>query len=122
MANNGIWIWDASTEDWVKANADLNGNLRTEENHVGIAPDRKTATGLVNSGATRLHWIVVNPSGGNSVLELADATTAGGTVVIDFFHTARESGQHNFVPPALFSTGLFIETFTNYTAVAFGYD
>ncbi len=115
-----IWIWNGTI--WVRANADSSGNLRTEENHVGIAPDRKTATGLVNSGETRLHWIVVNPSAGSSNLELTDAVAGGAAVQIDLFHTTRESGQHNFIPPALFSTGLWIETLINYTSVVFGYD
>ena len=51
-----------------------------------------------------------------------DAVAGGGTVVVDLFHTGRESGQHTFRPGMKFNTGLYIETFTNLTSVVFGWE
>ena len=103
-----IWLWDAANEVWVKAPA-------------VVVSKRMTATGQVISGAHKLYWIEINPSAGSSVFELTDATAGGGTVLYDCFHTARESHVHEFHPPMPFSTGIYLETFTNMTSVIFGY-
>ncbi len=122
MPQTGLWLWDSAAALWVQGQADTSGNLRTEENHIGIAPILRTGTGLVNAGKTRLHWIVINPSSANFLVELNDAMDTSTAAVISFFGSARESHPHNFIPPAMFSVGLTIKTLTNITAVIIGFD
>ncbi len=103
-----IWEWDNANNKWV-------------ERPAVVVTKRMTATGLVISGAHKLYWINVNPSAGSSLLELTDDTAGSGTVVYDCFHTDKEAHVHSFSPPMPFSTGIYLETFTNMTSVIFGY-
>lgn len=103
-----LWLWDATNSVWVKAPA-------------VIVPKRMIATGQVIAGAHKLYWLHMNPSAGSSILELTDAIAGGGTVIYDDFHTDREGHLHPFNPPIPFSTGIYLETLTNYTSLVFGY-
>lgn len=86
-----------------------------------IIPKRMTGTGLVVAGAAKLHWLVCNPSAGQSVWELTDAADSGGTVLLDCFATSREAKMGAFLPPCPFATGIYLETFTNMTSITLGY-
>lgn len=108
MGQEGMWEWDEANSEWVKQPA-------------VVTTKRMTATGQVISGAHKLYWINVNPSAGNSLLELTDDTAVSGTVVYDCFHTGKEAHMHSFSPPMPFSDGIYLETFTNMTSVIFGY-
>lgn len=102
------WEWNHITEEWVKAPA-------------CVSTIRKVASGEVIGGAHYLHWVSCNPSVAASEWELTDATAGGGDVVLDHHHPERESHNTNYVPPKYFATGIWLETFTNMTSMAFGY-
>ena len=104
----GIWLWDDANNVWVKAPA-------------VVVPVRIVGTGQVVAGAHKLYWIHMNPSAGLSVLVLTDAMAGGAATLYDDYHTDREGHIHNFEPPFPFSTGIYLETFTNLTSVLFGY-
>lgn len=103
-----LWAWDDVSKIWVKAPA------------VSI-PKRMTGTGLVVSGEHKLCWLACTPSAGLSLWELTNAIVSGKTVVLDCYSTARESKMGNFTPPILFTTGIYLETFTNMTSITIGY-
>jgi len=104
----GIWLWNHITNEWEKAPA-------------VVTTIRLVAAGQVAAGAHKLYWLHMNPSAGNSILELTDAIAALGAVIYDDFHTAKEGHIHTLNPPMPFSTGIYLETFTNMTSVLFGY-
>jgi len=103
-----IWLWDDANQVWEKAPA-------------AVVTKRMTATGQVIAGAHKLYWLHMNPSAGSSVLELTNAIAGGGAVIYDDFHTDREGHLHSFNPPIPFTTGIYLETFTNMTSTTFGY-
>ena len=88
---------------------------------VAVLTQRMVAIGLVVAGAHKLHWISCNPSAGLSVWELSDNALAAGAVVLDHYHTARESHNTNLTPPMQFENGIWLNTFTNMTSMTFGY-
>jgi len=103
-----LWLWNHITEEWEKAPA-------------CVTPKRMAGTGQVIAGAHKLYWIHMNPSAGSSILELTDAIAALAATLYDDFHTGKEGHLHPFNPPLPFSTGIYLETFTNMTSVLFGY-
>ncbi len=108
MGQVDLYLWDDASGNWVKAPA-------------VVVPKRMVAVGQVIAGAHKLYWLHMNPSAGNSILELTDAIAALGAVLFDDFHTDKEGHIHTFDPPIPFSTGIYLETFTNMTSVLFGY-
>lgn len=108
MPQEGIWLWNHITHLWERSPAVVN-TLRV------------LAAGQVVAGAHKLYWISCNPGAGNSLWELTDAIAALGAVVLDCFSTARESKHGVFSPPMDFTTGIYLETFTNIDAMTFGY-
>ena len=100
--------WNHITEEWEKEPA-------------VVTAKRMVATGQVVAGAHKLYWLNLNPSAGNSLLELTDDTAGGGAVLYDCFHTGKEAHVHSLSPPMLFDDGIYLETFTNMTAITFGY-
>lgn len=100
--------WDNTLKKWVRAPAVVPGK-------------RMTATGQVIAGAHKLYWISCNPSAGNSVWELTDDTDGSTEIVLDHYHTTRESHNTNLIPPKQFSTGIYLKTFTAMTSMVFGY-
>lgn len=102
------WVWNHITEDWEKVPA-------------CVTTKRMIGTGQVIAGAHKLYWISCNPSAGLSVWELTDDTTGLTALVLDHYHTARESHNTNLVPPKQFATGIYLKTFTNMTSMVFGY-
>jgi len=100
--------WNHITGAWEKAPAVVTTTKLTAED-TGIA------------GAHKLYWISCNPSAGNSEWGLTDAIAAGGVILIEHFHTTKESHNTNLIPPMYFATGIWIETFTNMTSITFGY-
>jgi len=103
-----IWLWDHVNEEWVEAPA-------------CVTPKRMVGTGQVIAGAHKLYWVHMNPSAGASVLVVTDAIIALAATLYDDFHTDKEGHIHQFNPPIQFSTGIYLETFTNMTSVLFGY-
>ena len=104
----GIWLWDDANQVWVKAPA-------------AVVTVRMVATGQVIDGAHKLYWMALNPSAGNSVIELTDAIAALAAIAFDHFDVSREGHMLPLSPPMPFSTGIYLETFTNMTSVIFGY-
>jgi len=96
--------------------------MYVNEEHEYLAPDRKTGVGLVNAGASALYWITINPSAANAILELTDADAGGGAVVYDLAFASRQAAHFNFRPAMKFTTGIYLETYTNLTSVMFGYE
>lgn len=86
-----------------------------------VTTKRMAAVGQVVTGGHLLYWISCNPSAGLSVWELSDSEPAAGAVVIDHYHTARESHTTNLNPPMPFARGIHLNTFTNMTSIIFGY-
>lgn len=107
-AQQNIWLWDNANSAWVKSPA-------------AVVPKRMTGTGLVVAGAHKLFWVSMNPSAANSVLELTDAIAAAAAVVFDMYHATRDHMHMVLSPPMPFTTGIYIETFTSFTSVMFGY-
>lgn len=103
-----LWLWDYVNEEWVKAPA-------------CVLTKRVVATGQVIAGSHKLYWISCNPSVAASVWELTDDTDGSTGVVLDHYHTDRESHNTNLVPPKQFTTGIWLKTFTNMTSMTFGY-
>lgn len=102
------WVFDKANNVWLPAPA-------------VVVPKRMAAAGQVIAGAHWLYWIHMNPSAGNSILVLTDAIAALAATLFDDFHTDKEGHLHPFNPPLPFSTGIYLETFTNMTSVLFGY-
>lgn len=100
--------WNHITSDWEKAPA-------------VVTVDRRIGTGLIAGGAHKLYWVACNPGAGNSLWEITDAVAPGGAVLLDCFSTAKESKGFVFNPPCPFTNGIYLETFTNMTAMTFGY-
>lgn len=108
MGHVELWRWNHITNVWDKVPA-------------VVTTVRMVAAGQVAAGAHKLHWVDCNPSAGNSVWALTDAIAALGAIVLDEFHTARNSHCINLSPPMDFSVGIYLETFTNMTSVTFGF-
>ena len=104
----GTWLWNHISSIWEKSPA-------------AVTTVRLGATGQVAAGAHKLCWISCNPSAGNSVWELTDDLVGGFMVVLDHYHTDRESHNTNLIPPMQFTNGIYLKTFTNMTSMAFGY-
>jgi len=104
----GSWRWNHITNAWEKAPA-------------VVSTIRLVAAGQVAAGAHKLHWIKCNPAAAASVWELTDAIAGGGVILIDGFHQGREGHLNAFNPPMNFTTGIWLETFTNMTSLTFGY-
>lgn len=107
-ASRLLWLWDDTNKVWEKAPA-------------AVKTVRMDDKGQVIAGAHKLCWISCNPSEGLSAWALTDDTAIGGDIVIDHYHTARESHNTNLVPPMQFSDGIWLETFTKMTSMVFGY-
>lgn len=73
------------------------------------------------AGAHKLYWISCNPSAGNSNWALSDAIIAAQPIVLEHFHTAKESHNTNLIPPMQFNTGIYLEKFVAMTSMTFGY-
>ena len=82
---------------------------------------RLTGAGQVYLGSARLHWLIINPGAPNAVLELTDAAAALAAVHCDYYLANRNTLPVPYVPAMHFSTGIYLETFTNLTSVVFGY-
>ena len=108
MSSVELWEYDYVNEIWVPKPA-------------VVVPKRMTGTGQVIAGAHRLYWIACDPGAGNSLWEVTDAIAAGAAVLLSCFSTSRESKGFVFNPPCPFATGIYLETFTNMTAMTFGY-
>jgi hypothetical protein len=102
------WGWDPVHSRWEKI-------------PISATNVRKTATGQVYLGGALLHWIIINPSAPNALLEITDASAGGGAVILDFFLANRNTLCFTMAPPEDFTTGVWLETFTNLTSVCFGY-
>lgn len=102
-----LWEWNYITGAWVQKPA-------------CVETTRLIGTGLVRAGACYLHWIKCNPSVAASVWEVTDAVAGGGIIVFEGYHASRESHNTNFIPPRYFTTGIYLETFTNMTSLTFG--
>lgn len=103
-----IWLWDAEAGAWVKAPADANHK-------------RLTAAGAVASGHKLLHWMILDPSAVNSVVEISDDTDGSTAIVLDIYETTRDTFPFQFDPPMHFTNGIYLKTATNVTSVTFGY-
>jgi len=108
MSGVMIWLWDDANRVWVRAPA-------------VVVVKRMDGTGQVIAGAHKLFWVSMNPSAANSVLELTDAIAALGAVVFDMYHATRDHMHMVLNPPMPFTTGIYLETFTSFTSVMFGY-
>jgi len=97
------------------------GVLKVGRAEVGATLVRLTGAGAVVAGAKKLMWLTVRPSAANWALELTDAVAGGGAVKWDIGGAAVESHHFVFDPPIEFSTGVYLETFTNSTSVMFSY-
>ena len=102
------WLWDDTLKVWVPAPAVVVTTLLDAEDEF-IA------------GAHKLYWISCNPSAGNSEWGLSDAVAPGGDILIEHFHTTKESHNTNLIPPMQFNTGIFIEKLVAMTSMTFGY-
>ncbi|KKM82113.1 hypothetical protein LCGC14_1322920 [marine sediment metagenome] len=115
-----LYGFDGST--WDRLRSYGTGILKTGRAEVGLLTARMTAVGQVGAtGARKLYWLHENGSAANAVYELADATSAGQTVVFDHFSTSKEGHMVTFDPPMEFSNGIYLETVTNITSIVFGY-
>lgn len=103
-----LWLWNDITQEWEKAPAVVRTTRLVAED-TGIA------------GAHKLYWISCNPSAGLSEWGLSDAVAPGGAILIEHFHTDRDSHNTNLIPPMYFATGIWLETLTNMTSMTFGY-
>lgn len=86
-----------------------------------VTTKRMVAVGQVVTGGHLLCWLSCNPSAGLSVWELTDNTDGALPLVLDHYHTDRESHNTNLIPPMPFARGIYLKTFTNMTSVIFGY-
>jgi len=73
------------------------------------------------AGAHKLYWISCNPSAGNSEWGLSDAVAPGGAILLEHFHTTKESHNTNLIPPMDFTNGIYIEHLVAMTSMTFGY-
>ncbi len=105
---NGIWLWDALANEWIKFAAQ-------------VIDKRITATGQVVTGHVDLHWILSNPSAGSSDFSVTDDTDGAGAVKFDHFDTTRDSHILHLDPPMHFTNGIHVSVLTNYTSLIFGY-
>lgn len=123
---NALWtaspLYGYNGADWDRLRTYGTGILKVGRAEVGLLDVRLIAVGQVGAaGARKLYWLTTSPSGANANIELADAAAGGGAVKWDWFCTDRHSHHMVFDPPMEFSTGIFLETFDNMTAVTFGY-
>jgi len=103
-----IWLWNGVTDKWEKAQS-------------ASIPVRRVAVGAFIPGAHKLCWVACDPSAGLSLWEITDAIAGGSPVILSCYSTARESKIGAFTPPINFKTGIYLETFTNMTAITIGY-
>lgn len=97
------------------------GILKVGRAEIESTTVRMVAAGPVVAGAHNLYWVSCNPAAGNSVWEITDAIIALQPVVFDHFHTGREGHLMIMDPPMKFTTGIYLETFTNMTSVVLCY-
>lgn len=115
------WLYGFDGSNWDRIRTYGIGIQKVGRAEVGLSTSRLEAVGQVKASAGTLFWMAINPSAANAVVELTNATAGSGTVVFDTFHTSRETHLYTFDPPMEFSTGIYLETFTNLTSVVFGY-
>jgi len=115
-----LYGWDGAAWDKVSINAD--GEVMTQPGHHELTQTRETAVGSVIEDHVHLHWLTINPSGNNNVLELTDDADGSTAVVWDWSHATRYSIHITFEPSFHFATGIYIKTFTALTSVIMGYD
>lgn len=106
---------------WDRLRTYLTGILKVARAETDAVTVRVTGVGQVIAGDRYLYWIDCNPAAGNSVWELTDAIIALQAIVLDHFHTGREGHIMTLDPPMHFTTGIYLETFTNMTSMVFCY-
>lgn len=111
--------WNGATYDRLRTYG--TGVLKVGRAEIGATLTRETGAGSVATGARKLFWLTIRPSAANWVLALTDATAGGGTVIWDDGGALQEPCHCVFDPPIEFSTGIYIETYTNLTAVMLDY-
>jgi hypothetical protein len=97
-----LYVWDGSA--WVELKGSSEGVIH-----------------IVHAGETWLHWITINASAANALVELSDDLDGSGAVVWEYFVGVRKGEQVPFPVPFHFTTGLYIKTFTNLTSLVFGH-
>ena len=105
--NIGNWLWQWITKEWIKRPACSEGV-------------RKIAVGLIHSGPCYLHWWASNPSVAASAASISNTILGGGAIELDAFASLKDTVSQNLNPPMYFSVGIYLETFTNLTAITFG--
>jgi hypothetical protein len=118
----GVFLWLWSGTKWVKGLCSAAGALRVVRAGLPITVTRADSTGAITATATALFWMHLNPSAGNSVLELTDDLDGESAVFWDDFHTERNAEMHTFDPPLPFANGIYVKTLTNFTSIHFGYE
>jgi len=108
MSGGFGWVFDYASELWLPEPASVFTTLLDAEDEF-IA------------GAHKLYWISCNPSAGNSEWGLSDAVAPGGAILLEHFHTSKESHNTNLIPPMQFTTGIFLEKLVLMTSMTFGY-
>ena len=103
-----VWLWNPTLDKWEKSPG-------------AVITKRVVGVGQVILGVHKLYWISCNPSAGNSVWELTDDVNGLSDVVLDHFHTTKESHNTNLIPPMQFVNGIYLKTFTAMTSMTFGY-
>jgi len=108
MGSNLLWLWNPNTGEWEKSPG-------------AVITKHMDALGQVIAGSHKLYWISCNPSAGNSVWELTDDVNGLSALVLDHFHTEKDSHNTNLLPPMQFVNGIYLKTFTAMTSMTFGY-
>jgi hypothetical protein len=116
-----LWGYDYGASAWVKVAVDSAGRVIVDNRHNDITQVRVTATGLVYTGLAYIHWMNIVPSAKANVVDLTDAVGGGGTPIWEAVRETLDSTQITFTPPLKFSTGIYVETFTNMTAINMSY-
>ncbi|MCK4722492.1 MAG: hypothetical protein KAT75_04270 [Dehalococcoidia bacterium] len=119
MVKSHLYGYNGAT--WDRLRTYLTGILKVGRAETDTTTVRVTGTGGVVAGDHYLYWIDCNPGAGNSVWELTDAIIALQAIVLDHFHTGREGHIMTLDPPMHFTTGIYLETFTNMTSMVFCY-
>jgi len=104
----GTWLWNHLLRLW-------------ERSPAVVSTTRMVATGQVAPGAHKLYWVACNPSAGNSDWAITDDTAALGVIIVEHFHTDRESHNTNFIPHIQFHDGIWLERLVAMTSMTFGY-
>ncbi len=102
------WVWNHYFNKWERVPA-------------CVTTIRLTDAGPVVGGPHKLHWISCNPAAGLSEWQLSDDTDGESAVVLEHFHTERESHNTNLVPPKQFTTGIWLKALDQMTSITFGY-